>query len=79
MPSLTAFILRVGHERLLHGLGGQELVFLLHGGSGGGGHYGVRDHLQGLHERDVSQLLGDRESSLTVLKECLVIICLLIC
>ena len=67
MGSLTAFILRVGHERLLHGLGGQELVLLLHGGGGGGRHHGVRHHLQGLHQRDVSQLLGDRESSLAVL------------
>ena len=67
MASLTAFVLRVGHECLLHRLGGQHLVLLLHGGGGGGGHHGVRHHLEGLHQRDVSQLLGDREGSLAVL------------
>ena len=68
MASLTAFVLRVRHEGLLHRLWGQELVLLLHGGGGRGRDYGVRHHLQGLHQRDVSQLLGDREGSLTVLK-----------
>ena len=50
MASLTAFVLRVRHEGLLHRLWGQELVLLLHGGGGRGRDYGVRHHLQGLHQ-----------------------------
>ena len=50
MASLTAFVLRVRHESLLHRLWGQELVLLLHGGGGRGRDYGVRHHLQGLHQ-----------------------------
>ena len=65
--TLTALVLRVGHERLLHRFWSQDLVLLLYSGGGSRGHDGVGHHLQSLNQGDVAKLLCDGEGCLTVL------------
>lgn len=65
---LTPFVLAVAHERLLHGLGRLNSVLLLDGYGVGGRDDGLRDDLQRLDHADVTKLLRDVQSSLSVLR-----------
>jgi hypothetical protein len=65
--TLTALVLRVGHECFLHCLGSHHSVLLLDNCGGGGGDGGLGDHLQRLHHADITQLLGDRQRCLSLL------------
>lgn len=61
---LASFILRVGHERLLHRLRRLDPVLLLDDGRRRCRNRRLRHHLQRLDDRDVAQLLSDRQGRL---------------
>ena len=67
-PYLTSFVLRVGHERFLHGFRCQNLVLLLNGGGGRRRNLFLGDDFESLHNGDVSQPLSDRQGCLAVLQ-----------
>lgn len=62
---LTSFVLRVWHERLLHGLRTDHLVLLVRGQRSDGGH--LCHSLQSLDYTDVAQLLRYRHRRLPLL------------
>ena len=63
-PTLTVFVLRVGHHGLDHGLRGDDLVLLTPGTC----HGHLRDVLEDLDHRDVAEALGDGQWGLTGLQ-----------
>lgn len=62
---LTSFVLRIWHERLLHGLRTDHLVLLVRGQRSDGGH--LCHPLQSLDYTDVAQLLRYRHRRLPLL------------
>lgn len=64
---LTAFVLAVAHERLLHGLGRLNSVLLLDGDGASRCDDGLCDYLQRFDDTYVAELLCDVQGGLSVL------------